>query len=569
MSNRASRPLMVALIAVLAVIPVASETAENEPQNREPLRQREAPCKQGFSLCVDPRIELLAVVQHFTPWAAGGHLKHSTIYKDDIDHYFHKFRDHPATVCLADLLDAGFSHDAPVNFILHHGDPPQLVQSGPYSEYLIGRAQGKDKLIALSQALREFARDSEFARFSQAHRSLYDVLVQEVDSLLRGKDYVAAIEKFYGESRHSYNIILAPVFADGGYGITKRTPSGCDIYCVLGPCSLKGQRTVFACPDYLESLVLHEWSHAFINPLVDQHFHLFKPSRHLFDPIKGMMTQQCYPTWRITLYEHLVRACGEIHLRAMLNGGFEKNRFLEYHQGKGFWYVSCIESLLYSYDIHRDEYTAFRDFIPVIAKSLGDIRIADLPATITTFRGPLSAVLPQSDRIYLVYPTAIDEELLERLKQELRQLGSFLSSGGIEPVLVSDAEAIEMNWQDKVAFVYGNPNDNLYLRHLRLSIPLRFAGNAMEFGGKRYTDEGIVLLSCMANPFNERLPFALCTASRTEDLIGVGIGSGPKMSSPREWNADYVIYHRDVILDAGHYSKDREQWSLVSSGGQH
>ncbi len=135
-------------------------------------------------------------------------------------------------------------------------------------------------------------------------------------------------------------------------------------------------------------------------------------------------------------------------------------------------------------------------------------------------------------------------------------------------MLVSDAKAIEMNWQDKVAFVYGNPNDNLYFRHLRLSIPLRFAGNAMEFGGQRYADEGIVLLSCMANPFNEKLPFALCTANRTEDLIGLGMGSGSKMVSPREWNADYVIYHRDVILHAGHYSKDREQWCLVSQVGQ-
>ncbi|MCK4305449.1 MAG: DUF4932 domain-containing protein, partial [Candidatus Eisenbacteria sp.] len=210
MSNRTSGPLIAALIGILAAIPAASQTAKDRPQNHEPLRQLDTPSKQDFSLCVDPRIELLAVVQHFTPWAAGGHIKHGTMYKDDIDRYFHKFRDHPATVCLAHLLDAGFSHDAPVDFILHHGDPPQLVQCSPYSEYLIKRAHGKDKLIALSQALREFARESEFGRFSQAHRSLYDVLVQEVDSLLRGKNYIPTIEGFYGESRHSYNIILAP-----------------------------------------------------------------------------------------------------------------------------------------------------------------------------------------------------------------------------------------------------------------------------------------------------------------------------------------------------------------------
>jgi len=533
-------------------------TVQKEKEFREVAgRVERVPEKMAY-ITVDPRMELLAIVQHFTSWAQKGHIKSKTAYKDDVDHYFGRFKDHPVVAYFENLLNSNFAYDAPVQFMLYHNDPPALVQKAPYSDYLIKRAGGEENLMEFANELRSFARRTNFMRFYQAHKPLYDTLIAEVDSLFDGQNYVQTLEDFYGESRNSYNLILSPLFS-GNYGITIKSGAGYDLYAVIGPCSLRGKRTTFACLNWLESITLHEWSHPFVNPLVDQNYELFEKSIALFEPIKRMMQRQAYPNWRVTLYEHLVRACGEVHLRAKLHKDFKKEEALRYHEGKGFWYISYVDSLLDVYETSRRQYPTFSQFVPVIANRLSQISVADLPERITAFRGPLDAIFNRTDCIHLIYPTAIDEKSINRVKKDLENFARFLSSARIKPVLMSDEEALETDWQDKVGFIFGNPRSNLFLGRLEIGIPFRFRDNAIEFGGKRYEGEGIFLISCIPNPFNKKLPFSLCVANRPEDLIGVA----SRIRGPSEWYVDYIIFRGDEKLDAGLYHKEKGKWSLT------
>ena len=550
--------VMLAWVGLLVIGLVGSPTTQKLSEIEDAIGRVEKLSQKRLSITVDSRIELLAVVQHFTSWAQKGHIKSKTIYKDDIDHYFGEFKDHPVVTYAESLIDANFAYDAPVQFMLCHDDPPELVKKTPYSDYLIKRAGGEENLMQFADELRDFARRTDFMKFYKAHSLLYDTLIAEVNSLFEGKNYVQVLEDFYGESRKSYNFILSPLFS-GNYGIPIKTEDEYDLYAVIGPCSLKGKRTTFACLDYLESMTLHEWSHPFVNPLVDKNYELFKKSIALFEPIKRMMQRQAYPNWRVTLYEHLVRACGEIHLRAKLHRDFKKEKALEYQEGKGFWYISFIDSMLDVYETQREQYPTFSQFVPVIANRLGQISIEDLPERITTFRGPLDAIFNRTDCIHLIYPTAIDEESINKVKKDLENFAGFLSSVRVEPIVISDKEALEIDWQDKVGFIYGNPKDNLFFRQLKIGIPLRFRENAIEFGGKRYEGEGIFLISCMPNPFNKKLPFTLCVANRPEDLIG----AGSRIRGPSEWYVDYILYRDDEKLDTGLYHKEKGKWSLT------
>ncbi len=556
---RKERKLMVAVLTGLLIASfVGCATTQKVRETEKAAVKVEKASGKRLSITVDPRIELLTVVQHFTSWAQKGHIKSETAYKDDIDHYFGRFKDHPAVDYVENLINSNFAYDAPVQFMLYHSNPPALVQKTPYSDYLIKRAGGEENLMEFADKLRDFARKTGFMQFYQAHKPLYDTLIAEVESLFEGKSYVQALEDFYGESRNSYNLILSPLFS-GNYGIPVKAEEKYDLYSVIGPCSLKGKRTTFACLNYLESMTLHEWSHPFINPMVDQHYELFKKSIALFRPIKRMMQRQAYPNWRVTLYEHLVRACGEIHLRAKLHRDFKKEKSLKYHEGKGFWYIRYIESLLDVYEIHREQYPTFSQFVPVIAKRLSQISVEDLPDRITDFRGPLDAIFNRTDCIHIVYPTAVDEESIDMLKKELKGFAGFLTSTRIEPVIVSDKEALKLDWQDKVAFIYGNARDNLFLAQLETGIPLGFREDAIEFRGKRYEGEGIVFISCMPNPFNKKLPFTLCVANRPEDLIG----AGSRISGPSEWYVDYILYRGDEKLNTGLYHKEKGKWFLT------
>jgi hypothetical protein len=556
--------VMVIWAGLLVAGLVGSAFAQEANETEKAVEGVEKAVVKRFSVTVDPRIELLAVVQHFTSWAPGWHIKSMTGYKEDIDNYFGEFKEHPVITIAESLFYADFTCDAPVSFMLYLGDPPELVQKTQYSGYLIKRAKGVKHLEEFADALRDFAQKTDFMKFYQAHKALYDTLVAEVDSLFQGKDYVGVIEDFYGESRKSYNLILSPLFGTGGgYSHTIKTEQGYDLYAVLGPCSVKDKRTTFACPR-VESIMLHEWSHHFVNPLVDQNFDVFTKSAGLFEPIKEMMIRQQYPDWRTTLYEHIVRACAEIHLLAKLHEDFNKDKALEYQEGKGFWYISYIDRLLDVYENRRELYPTFNQFIPVIANGLSQISVEDLPERLTAFAGPLSAIFSRTDTIHLIYPTAIDEELIDKLKKDLENFAWFLSSAGKQPIPISDKEALKIDWKDKVGFIYGNPEDNLFLKEQKIEIPLRFHENAIEFGEKRYEGEGIILITCMPNPFNKKLPFAIMAANRPEDLIGVG----SRISSPDEWNADYVIFREDEKLDAGLYLKEKGTWSLAAEEKQ-
>lgn len=554
MGSAARRIVPLTWLAVLALL-VTGCTSE-EKLRRAELAERagQAGREKKFTISVDPRMELLGVVQHFTSWAPGGHIKSQTEYKNDIDDYFGELRNHQAVACMEGLVAAGFTHDAPVRLMLHHDDPPLLAQHTPYSDYLIDRAGGEEVLTACLDALRDFARETNFMAFYEAHHSLYALHVMEVEALLSGKDYVRALEDFFGESQKGYHVILPPLFA-GGYGPAIGREEGWDLYAVIGPCALRGERVTFACLGYLESIMLHEWSHSFVNPLVDQDYDLFSKSEGLYDPIRGMMTSQAYPSWRIALYEHVVRAC-EINIRATLYDDFDKDEPLQVQEGKGFWYVSYIDSLLDVYQTHRKDYPTFGEFMPLVAVALSELSVVELPERITAFAGPLSGVFPRARCIYLVRPTAVDEELARGIGQELEGFTHFLSSFQMESHIVSDTEALEMNWEDKVAFVYGNAENNVFLGQLGMAIPLRFRGNAMEFGGERYEGDRVLLISCMPNPFNTMLPFVVCAVNRTEDLVGIGM----RVSSPSEWDADYVLYRGDERLDAGRYRKERGEW---------
>jgi len=557
MARAKSRLTALVLLGLLAAAVVVGATPRDPGRDSAAGGESEEGRNRGFTLTVDPRTELLAIAQHFTSWAPGGHIKSNTTYKQDVDRYFHDFQDHRAMAAIEELVQAGFTHDAPVAFMLYHGDPPELEQKCPYSDYLIGRAGGETNLIDLADALRDFARRTEFMRFYESHQALYDVQVGEVESLIEGNDYVQALEEFYGDSRTSYGVIVSPLFA-GGYGITVEADNGYDIYGVLGPCALKDSRVTFACLDYIESIMLHEWSHSFVNPLVDADYDRFEDSEHLFEPIREMMRNQAYPTWRISLYEHIVRAC-EIRLRAGLREDFDKGKFLAYQEGKGFWYITFVDSLLEVYDTHRDEYPTLGRFMPVIATGLAGVSVEDLPERITTFRGPLDALFPLADAIHIVYPTGLSDESAQQLEGELGAFSGFLSYAQIEPVLLSDQEALEVDWPDKIAFIYATPGGSAFLRNLEIGIPLTLADDGIHFGGEVYGGEGVSLISCLPNPFNAKLPFALVVANRPEDLIGASM----RMGSRSGWNADYVIFRGDEVLETGRYRKDGGKWSLI------
>src|SRR5262245_32631299 len=93
-----------------------------------------APCApqtapRPIEVAVDPRIELLAIVQYLSGYPAcpGLLTRFDLAYKRAVDAAFAGHRGDRAVQLFAELSAKGFAFDGPVAALLHYGPPPALA----------------------------------------------------------------------------------------------------------------------------------------------------------------------------------------------------------------------------------------------------------------------------------------------------------------------------------------------------------------------------------------------------------------------------------------------------------
>ena len=173
--------------------------------------------------------------------------------------------------------------------------------------------------------------------------------------------YISLLENEYGKEQNSYNYIITSLMI-GNYGIsfvderTKRT----DMF------------SVFTTDDFSisPSILLHEFSHPFINPLTEKFADAVKEYEKAYELLKKYKLpgyQSGYGDWPECVNEHFVRAmvihllqkCGLLDLSAkMLNNDLHL----------GYKYIPLILKQYHYYDNNRNSYPDFESFYPVCLK---------------------------------------------------------------------------------------------------------------------------------------------------------------------------------------------------------
>jgi hypothetical protein len=317
-----------------------------------------------ITIIVDPRMELLSVIQHFTSWSANGHIDSNVQYKKDIDNYFKGFENNAAVTKSEQLLIKGFGYDAPPEFMLYHSDPPEFKQIIPYSNYLISRALSESNLKDYADAIRDFAVKSNFMDFYNSHLNFYSEIESEAKKAVGDVDYIMALEYYYGEKKNSYTIILAPLFACN-YGPQVKSATGKNIYCILGPTDIINNQLSYD-KNWTTYNLLHEFSHSFVNPVTAKYYSEIDKSKSLFEPIKTAMVQQAYITWETCVNEHLVRT--NVARFALQGGKTYHDQIIQLELNKGFIYITNLDTLMENYENNRGTYSTYEDFYPEIIK---------------------------------------------------------------------------------------------------------------------------------------------------------------------------------------------------------
>ncbi|MFX0116456.1 MAG: DUF4932 domain-containing protein [Candidatus Hodarchaeota archaeon] len=383
LAHRAFFLLILLLFFLATITEVAALDTQTTGASIEAVLPQGA-CESGSSPApavtakVDPRMELLSIALSMTTWFELRGLPEDVNYPyaEDIGGWFGNYSDHVLIKQLQRCTDMGFAYDAPVNFICHFGPPQALVQRYNYSWSII-RGVDETELNKLAEVFRAFAVETNFMTFYAAHQSFYEEIETTINTEQNWTEVRVLLERFFGESRASYSVILAPfLFPGGGYGGWVATTTETHALCVIRTPSIQNERPAFGSPATIKHLALHEFAHSFINPVVDQHLWAIQDYVELFTPVADNMSQMGYGLWQVMLYEILVRAFtawayGEEY------GHDSVDDKLDHEEELGFYFIRDIYKAYRDFMANRDSYPTWGGFFPEILRVLEKVATSD------------------------------------------------------------------------------------------------------------------------------------------------------------------------------------------------
>jgi hypothetical protein len=506
------------------------------------------------NVIVDPRVELLAVVQFLGDYDKRFRLitRFDFPYKEDVRNYFWKYKSHQAVKFFDQMSAEGFNFDAPPAAMLYLSEPPELTAELPFSEYLNGRAGGAKRLNKFVELLRDFAEETEFMAFFKAHNATFQMMATNAQKKMNSINYAQTLEDYYGMRQNSYNIILAPLFV-GGYGPrVERSEGKYDIYSILGLMNIEDGQLQFGSDSSFRYIVWHEFSHSFVNPTTAKFGKEIDKYKALYEPISGRMSGQAYDNWQTCVNEHVVRAvttrltCREIGLK-------EGEQALFGEKDRGFAYVQALCDSLAGYEKQRDIYPTFVDFYPELIKVFKGLSEQELGQDfyIVPFKGTINAVVADRKSVILVVPTnEKDKQVQEKIHYFVKKIRERFYK---DIPILTDKEALKKDLSKNSVVAYGTTNGNLFIAKHITAMPIQIESDKI-VADKVYKGTNLRFISAWPNPSNAGKGMVFYTAQRPEDVLNINnVFHGP---------TDYVIAKATQSLKSGNYNKKNGTWSL-------
>lgn len=323
----------------------------------------------SIKVSVDPRIELFSAIHRL---AGTGQYDENKLpeYIQDVEEYFDPFRDHEAVQMAIRLREShNLDGNSPMALAVYLTDPPELEGRAPLDpapEDLDPRWTS-EAIPAFLEAVRDFAIETDFNSFFEAHKSFYEQSVSNLQSTLEGKDLLPWFKEYFGYQPDEYVIILGLQNGSCNYGSRVTLENGKrEFQSILGA-SLPDEYGVPQYPGnwYIPTIV-HEFCHSYVNPMVDRNRDKLKESGEILFPYhEAELSKSGYNFWFVMMYEYLTRACVVRYLYANESAKLAKEQMKndEYY---GFPAIKGLVELLNDYETQRDKYPGMDEFIPEI-----------------------------------------------------------------------------------------------------------------------------------------------------------------------------------------------------------
>ncbi|MCB5263029.1 MAG: DUF4932 domain-containing protein [Candidatus Cloacimonetes bacterium] len=542
--------ILVCIMCLFPLMLTASMAKSAEYEKIKPLSQT---CGK-LNITVDPRLELLAVIQYL----AGSDMVQadSEGYAAAVDKWFAGVRKHPVLAKYLALEAKGYSYDLPVSCFLRFDGVPLGIQVRTWESYMVSMNLERMTFVDKRGSIEDFYEDvkdftvkSDFAGFFASQRDFLWGKINAVDSLLAQKpDMIAHMVNWYGYSHYNYTLALSPLLIQNCYGPALVDMKGnTSVYCVL---ALDGHELSIDTQYYLARIFFHEISHSYVNSLVDAHYEQFARAEALYEPISKKMEAQAYGSWWITVAEHFVQA-SEIRLQQLYFPAQDHSTAIEARINQGFIYIDNVYAGLLEYEqARRETGIPYDEYFPRLVENF--VQLADDPKAAISdrlgFKGPLNSVA--MGQIVAIYP---DPQRVEGVEENIMPTIDFLIQR-LKVEAYTDTQALKLDLKDKNIYVYGAWGSNIWLEKYLDLLPFKILPDRV-IADKEYAGTGLRIAACVPHPQNPELGMAVYTGQTTASMKD----SNAFFHGPQDW---YVSDTNQTVLGQGNFTGKNAVWKF-------
>jgi len=349
---------------------------------------------KGIEVSVNLNVETVACLFSLTEQGASQRYGFGfSSHRKEVMARFAYVRDHAAVEMSDEVLERGvwapplwvaLNSSSFPNGRLVHDLPPWVYQAVSSTGDI---EDGRAKVAAYIQLLNNFYRDAGLDTFYKEKTPFYRRVEGQVKRNLPPEGFIGVMESYYGMAHARYVLVPSPAILEfAGIGVAVQTEEGTEVYNVFGaslPRAVKdsieaGTRKfdpddfAFDDPERIRELSVHEFGHAFINPVAERYRDQLNRYSYLYAPIRKRMSELTYQDWWDCAVEHIVRA-GEIQIAKALGEEKSAQRLMkDYTERYQFIYLPQIVSALEKYEQNRLVFPTIEAYFPELVKAFDD-----------------------------------------------------------------------------------------------------------------------------------------------------------------------------------------------------
>lgn len=315
---------------------------------------------------VDKRVELLSIVfclaekQEYSS-------KNFRLYSDRVEQYFEKYRNHELICFTKSIINENeIAFDGPMWLAVHLDDSLELL-TDVEDVWLIDPRWTKEKVEKFVPLLQKFNKDTKFDEFFKDNTDLYTEAVKRFAPVYEHIDLNWLFSFFGREPKEKFSIKIGFGTGSNCYGVSLNDINGYkEVYAIVGIGMFDNAGLPLFSRMHDLPLVIHEFSHPYIDNLTAKNRELFRESGEM---ISSDAITEAYPSWEIVLDEALVMAS---MTKYMKDHDFEPSEIEMWinviKKEFGFLWIEELVGELEKYDKQRDKYPTLESYMPKLSE---------------------------------------------------------------------------------------------------------------------------------------------------------------------------------------------------------